>query len=66
MDNWADLNTFCCGSCICYVPKGQVGGKELGRCRRHAPDASRGWSAVYATDWCYDHKLKAQRAEVGG
>jgi len=28
----------------------------LGRCRRHAPTMS-GFPAVFAQDWCGDHKL---------
>jgi len=28
----------------------------LGRCRRHAPTMN-GYPAVFATDWCGDHKL---------
>lgn len=37
-----------CGSCMYYLNK---------RCRRHAPKGQEGWSAVYPTDWCGDHKL---------
>ena len=29
---------------------------ELGRCRKHAPTMG-GYPAVFARDWCGDHKL---------
>lgn len=57
--------TMRCTTCMYYVPKiRQPGGSSsevntlttLGRCRRHAPTLS-GWPAVYAHDWCGDHKL---------
>ena len=31
-------------------------GPKFGRCRRHAPSMN-GYPAVFATDWCGDHKL---------
>ena len=34
---------------------------NLGRCRRHAPTMS-GYPAVFATDWCGDHKLDEKKA----
>jgi hypothetical protein len=44
--------TMRCRTCIFWAVKGQ----GLGRCRRHAPTLS-GWPAVFALDWCGDHKL---------
>lgn len=31
-------------------------GKNLGRCRRHAPSMT-GYPAVFEDDWCGDHKI---------
>lgn len=64
-DNWKHRsNGMRCGSCIYFVEKTVVStvagpAKEpLGRCRRHAPLAGGGgWPAVFASDWCGDHKL---------
>ncbi len=34
--------------------------RVLGRCRRHAPvSGGHGWPAVYTSDWCGDHKVRA-------
>jgi len=33
----------------------------LGRCRKHAPTMD-GYPAVYADDWCGDHKLDENHA----
>lgn len=59
-DNWADRSgKMKCTTCMWFVAK-RVGGEGadvgLGRCRRHAPTMS-GFPAVYASDWCGDHKL---------
>lgn len=56
-DNWRHRAAgLRCQTCMWWVPK--AGG--LGRCRRRAPTLD-GWPAVYATDWCGDHKLDEQR-----
>jgi len=47
-DNWAAMSTFCCETCMYYINF---------RCRRHSPVGQEGWSAVYNTDWCGDHKI---------
>jgi len=47
-DNWAAMSTFCCETCMYYINF---------RCRRHSPAGQEGWSAVYNTDWCGDHKI---------
>jgi len=57
-DNWQDLATFCCGTCFYWVPKGMAAGKDLGRCRHDPPKVILGWPAVFADDWCGQHKLK--------
>ena len=55
-----------CGSCMWFVVKivavqkdnndqSEMRG-EFGRCRRHAPTMV-GYPAVFASDWCGDHKL---------
>jgi hypothetical protein len=55
-DNWADLSTSVCGTCMWFVAKFK--GKVFpGRCRRHSPKQGDGWPAVYPTDWCGDHKI---------
>lgn len=43
-----------CGTCMWFVAKAPV--QSFGRCRRHAPTMT-GYPAVFATDWCGDHKL---------
>lgn len=59
-DNWRNRSQgMRCATCIHFVPKASprlAPGPQLGRCRRHAPTLS-GWPAVFATDWCGDHKL---------
>lgn len=47
-----------CKTCIYFVVKARSDGavSELGRCRRHAPTLN-GWPAIFANDWCGDHKL---------
>ena len=48
---------------VCVGASGGVSGGALpdgrgalGRCRRHAPTMN-GYPAVFASDWCGDHKL---------
>lgn len=57
-DNWEHRSeNMRCQGCMWYVPKSPPGTTgDLGRCRRHAPTMS-GFPAVFATDWCGDHKL---------
>lgn len=58
-DSWAHRSDkMRCASCMWWVRKGT---SELGRCRRHAPQLG-GWPAVYAHDWCGDHKLDEAKA----
>ncbi len=51
-DNWTpklgESSMGQCITCMYYLNA---------RCRRHAPKGQEGWSAVYPTDWCGDHKL---------
>jgi hypothetical protein len=56
-DNWVDLRTFVCNTCMYFVEKSD----NVGRCRRRAP-TMKGFPAVYPTDWCGDHKLGRRRA----
>ena len=63
-----------CATCMWFVPKATPLGLTwglpsqdvtvvrpiLGRCRRHCPTMS-GYPAVYATDWCGDHKLDERK-----
>lgn len=54
-DNWAHRGVnMRCRTCIYFVLK--MPAPDFGRCRRHAPTLG-GWPAVFATDWCGDHKL---------
>ena len=53
-----------CRTCMYFVekipsePRAFDPATCLGRCRRHAPLANAGgWPAVYANDWCGDHKI---------
>jgi len=61
-DPWAHREaTMRCETCMWFVeklpPAGQLGRlPALGRCRKHAPTMT-GYPAVFATDWCGDHKL---------
>ena len=60
-DNWVHRSEkMLCRYCMWWVPKVpldiKINREVLGRCRRHAPTLS-GWVAVYASDWCGDHKL---------
>lgn len=50
-----------CRSCMWFLGKPSNGAPDpvrgpLGRCRRHAPTTN-GFPAVFATDFCGDHKL---------
>jgi hypothetical protein len=62
-DNWANPSTYVCHTCMYFVPKMPPAPDPnlapLGRCRRRAPtmDGDLDWPAVYANDWCGDHKL---------
>ena len=54
-----------CATCMFFVTKeGQpsvdADRGPLGRCRRHAPTMS-GYPAVFALDWCGDHKLDEKK-----
>lgn len=75
-DNWADRNNnMRCRTCRFFVPKKR--GTELmfqnphidpaefvlGRCRWGAPVVQQGWPAVFASDWCGQHKLDENRVE---
>ena len=46
-----------------YVPKLGNHGTDLGRCRRHSPTMG-GFPAVFAGDWCGDHKLDETKLEA--
>jgi hypothetical protein len=63
-DNWKHRAVaMLCASCMWYVPKPKVVGLEaadLGRCRKSAPTLD-GWPAVFATDWCGDHKIDEEK-----
>ena len=57
-DNWKHRSKeMSCKTCMWFVPKGDG---KLGRCRKHAPTMS-GYPAVFASDWCGDHKLDEER-----
>ena len=57
-DNWEHKSTMMtCQMCMWYVPKS---GTYLGRCRKRSPELG-GFPAVFATDFCGDHKLDAER-----
>jgi hypothetical protein len=49
-----------CNTCMFFVVKEnnlpEASDRPLGRCRRHAPTMG-GYPAVYANDWCGDHKI---------
>ena len=49
-----------CATCMFFAPKAPR--EDFGRCRRHAPTMS-GFPAVFATDWCGDHKLDETKIE---
>lgn len=71
-DQWAHRSIgMRCRTCMWFVPKAAstpVGAnvavveapRVLGRCRRHAPTMN-GFPAVFAEDWCGDHKLDENR-----
>ncbi len=61
-DNWPSergSGTHVCGTCMWFVSKLPLTeeGKQLGRCRRHAPTLG-GWPAMFESDFCGDHKLR--------
>ncbi len=70
-DPWQHRSaSMSCRSCMWFLPKLRSDASDplrppsspvLGRCRRHAPTMS-GFPAVFATDWCGDHKLDANKA----
>jgi hypothetical protein len=68
-DPWKDRKKgLRCATCVWYVkkavdtmmqappPPGEMGPREVGRCRRHAP-ALGGFPVVFPSDWCGDHRL---------
>ena len=59
-DPWAHrAKMMRCASCMWFVVKqSQAAGARsaLGRCRRRSPTIN-GFPAVFAGDWCGDHKL---------
>lgn len=65
-DPWAHRSKgMRCSTCMFYVAKEQeeikAGGREIGRCRRHAPTMG-GYPVVFSTDWCGDHKLDESKS----
>lgn len=70
-DNWQHRGSnMRCATCMWFVEKGgrQVTPDDplaqhphFGRCRRHAPTMD-GFPAVYAGDFCGDHKLDEANA----
>lgn len=65
-DPWAHRsNKMRCSGCMWFVVKESPNRTDgpngsLGRCRRHAPTLN-GFPAVFALDWCGDHKLDEGR-----
>ena len=64
-DNWEHRSkTMLCATCMWCVEKRRVTQDErptgIARCRRHAPTMN-GYPVVFATDWCGDHKLDADK-----
>ena len=53
-DNWKDRSTMICENCMYYLEH---------RCRRRAPQGNEGWTAVFRTDWCGQHKLSKETME---
>jgi len=66
-DPWAHrAKGMRCATCMWFVVKVSnatdgVPANPLGRCRRHAPTMT-GYPAVFANDWCGDHKLDENKA----
>jgi hypothetical protein len=57
-DLWAHRSeNMRCRTCMWFVAKAVP---KVGRCRRHAPTMS-GYPAVFAEDWCGDHKIDETR-----
>lgn len=59
-DCWGNQNTFVCDTCMYFVEKRL----DIGRCRRHSPNGSEGWPAVYRRDFCGDHKISPERLSL--
>jgi hypothetical protein len=64
-DPWANRSArMMCRTCMWWVRKEaevlRTTMESLGRCRRHAPTMG-GFPAVFARDWCGDHKLDENR-----
>lgn len=54
-DPWKHRSSsMSCATCMWFVPKAPR--TDFGRCRRHAPSMN-GYPAVFASDWCGDHKV---------
>ena len=61
-------NGMVCNTCMWWVPKERVdghepieGSKTLGRCRKRAPMADKGFAPTFEDDWCGDHRLDENR-----
>lgn len=65
-DNWKHRSvSMLCGKCMYWVekPLSKLATPDvvpIGRCRRRAPELG-GWPAVYANDWCGDHKIDEEK-----
>ena len=60
-DNWRHRSqNMRCQGCMYYVEKHPS--PAIGRCRRHAPTMG-GWPAVFANDWCGDHKIDEHKLD---
>ena len=52
-----------CATCMWWVLKEVDSAEstkrvsELGRCRKNAPLANKGFAPTFANDWCGDHRL---------
>jgi hypothetical protein len=61
-----------CSTCMWFVLKDKslrlspqisnIGGKLVGRCRRHAPTMN-GYPVCYEDDWCGDHKVDENKVQ---
>ena len=65
MDNWKNRSDgMICKTCIFFVVKKSRDGKEFfGRCRKYAPTI-KGFTPVFNTDWCGDHRLDENKIEL--
>lgn len=70
-DNWLHRSAkMKCSTCMWWVRKvvgdpigpTNLTANHLGRCRRHAPTMS-GWTPVFDTDWCGDHRLDENKID---